>query len=481
MPLRILIADDERAARYGLAKALASAGHEVAEAADGYAAVDAIRSGGHDLAFLDLNMPGLDGLGVLRQLCEAGGLAARRCEVVVVTADDRVQSAVECVRLGAADYLAKPYEVEHVRAIARRAAHRLELEQRVDRLQAQLDQQQAFGALVGVSRPMRDLYALIERAAAAPVDVLIRGETGTGKELIARELHRLSPRAGGPFVAVNTAAVAESLAESELFGHAKGAFTGAAADRRGVFEQADGGTLFLDEVGDMPKPAQAKILRALQERTVQPVGSSRQVKVDVRVVSATHQDLGKAIAGGHFRQDLYYRLKGVELVVPPLRNRREDVLVLANYFLDRLGTGGAAAGEIRRFTAAAADALLAHAWPGNVRELEHAVTAAAAMAAGAEIRPVDLGLASATGAGGGAASGTGGSRGSWEGIDLDALCGLPLTEAKEKLVEQFERLTIDRALDRSQGNISAAARALGVHRQSLQQKMDQLGIVRRPG
>ena len=413
MDLRILIADDERAARYGMAKALAPAGYQVAEAADGPAALDAIRSGAHDLVFLDLNMPGLDGQGVLRQLCQTGH--ARRTDVIVVTADDRVQTAVECVRLGAADYLTKPYEIEHVRAIARRVAERLELQQRVDRLQAQLDQRQAFGALVGVSRPMRDLYAQIERAAAAPVDVLVRGETGTGKELIARELHRSSPRSAGPFVAVNTSAIAESLAESELFGHAKGAFTGAAADRKGVFEQADGGTLFLDEIGDMPRPAQTKVLRALQERTVQPVGSSRQVRVDVRVVSATHQDLTRAIADGHFRQDLYYRIKGVELTVPPLRSRREDVVLLANYFLDRLAARGPRGGppaQPRRFAPDAVDALLAHTWPGNVRELEQAVTAAGAMAASAEVRAADLGLSSAgvDGTGGGAAGGRAGAR-----------------------------------------------------------------------
>ena len=469
MELRILIADDERAARYGMAKALAPAGYYVAEVDDGPAALDAIRSGAYDLVFLDLNMPGLDGQGVLRQLCEPAG-GARPCDVIVVTADDRIQTAVECVRLGAADYLTKPYEVEHVRAIARRVAQRLELERRVGQLQAQLDQRQAFGALVGVSRPMRELYGQIERVAAAPVDVLIRGETGTGKELIARELHRLGPRSGGPFVAVNTAAVAESLAESELFGHVKGAFTGADANRKGVFEQADGGTLFLDEIGDMPRAAQTKILRALQERTVQPVGGTRTVCVDVCVITATHQDLAKAIAEGHFRQDLYYRVKGVELFVPPLRSRREDVVLLANYFLERLSVQqGSAAQPPPRLAPDAVDALLAHPWPGNVRELEQTIRAAAALARSPEtLTAADLALPPTDGRAGDAA-----------GVDLAALFAMPLTDARDRLVEWFERQTIGRALDQHAGNISAAARQLGIHRQSLQQKMDQLGITRR--
>ena len=367
-------------------------------------------------------MPGLDGQGVLRQLCEPS--SAQACDVIVVTADDRIQTAVECVRLGAADYLTKPYEVEHVRAIARRAAQRLELERRVGQLQAQLDHQQAFGALVGVSRPMRELYDQIERVAAAPVDVLIRGETGTGKELIARELHRLSPRSTGPFVAVNTAAVAESLAESELFGHVKGAFTGADANRKGVFEQADGGTLFLDEIGDMPRPAQTKILRALQERTVQPVGGTRTVRVDVRVITATHQDLGQAIADGHFRQDLYYRVKGVELFVPPLRSRREDIVLLANYFLERLALKpGSAARQPPRLAPDAVDALLTHPWAGNVRELEQAIRAAVALAKSPEkLTATDLALPPA-----------GGGTGDRLNFDLPALFAMPLTEAKDRL------------------------------------------------
>ncbi|MDP6060226.1 MAG: sigma 54-interacting transcriptional regulator, partial [Pirellulaceae bacterium] len=246
--IRILIVDDEQPARYAMAKALDRQAYQIVEAASGPAAIEMLRQQPADLVFLDLNMPRMGGQAVLEQLGDLVG----SIDIVVVTADDSVTSAVQCMRLGAVDYLTKPYEVEAVRGIARRVTRRVELQRRLDELQTQLDQKQAFGALVGVSKPMRDLFSQLERAARAPIDILVRGETGTGKELIAREIHRLSDRSNGPFVAVNTAAIAESLAESELFGHVRGAFTGADTERQGVFEQANGGTLFLDEIGDMP-------------------------------------------------------------------------------------------------------------------------------------------------------------------------------------------------------------------------------------
>ncbi len=456
--LHILIADDEKAARHGLSRALASAAYELHEAVDGHEALAAIRSGVPDLVFLDLNMPGLDGLSMLRELGPARG----RCEIVVVTANDAIATAVECMRQGAADYITKPFEIEQLRAIAKRAARRVELERQVEALQTQLDEKHALGALVGISRPMRELFDQIARIAPAPVDILVCGETGTGKELIAREIHRLSSRAAGPFVAVNTAAIAESLAESELFGHVRGAFTGASADRRGVFEQAHGGTLFLDEIGDMPLGAQAKILRALQERSIQPVGSARSTAVDLRVISATHQNLEDAIATGEFRQDLFYRIRGVQLQVPPLRSRREDIVLLANYFLERWGTRTGK--PPNQLAPDAADRLVAYHWPGNVRELEQAISAAAAMAAGDLIGAGDLGLAAFLPPPAAAIP--------------SELAGLPLNEAKARLVETFERAAIASALEQHHGNVSAAARQLGMHRQSLQQKMTQLGIGR---
>ena len=259
---------------------------------------------------------------------------------------------------------------------------------------------------------MRTLFQQIHRAASAEIDVLIRGETGSGKELIAREIHRRSPRAAGPFVAVNTAAIAESLAESELFGHVRGSFTGAAADRSGVFEQADGGTLFLDEIGDMPITTQAKILRALQERSIQRVGSAQSIQVNVRIITATHQDLEQAIEAGRFRRDLYFRIRGIELPVPPLRTRHEDILLLARHYCERYAR--AETGPLP-FTSSAVERLLAHKWPGNVRELEQVIRAAAAMAAGGEITTTDLGLA-------------GGAAAAEQTPAFDAFLDLPLTE-----------------------------------------------------
>ena len=457
MPLiDILIADDEESARFALRRALSQPDYKIEEAADGASALRSLRASPADLVFLDLKMPGLEGLDVLRQL----GPDARRSEIIILTANNDLSTAVECIRLGAADYVTKPYEVEQVRAIARRVIQRLQLQRQVTDLQAELDLQQGFGSLIGASRSMRDLFRLMQKAAGAPVDLMIRGETGAGKELIAREIHRLSPRASGPFIAVNTAAIPESLMESEFFGHVRGAFTGADSNRVGLFEQAHTGTLFLDEIGDMPLAAQPKILRALQERMIHPVGAQRPVAVDVRIITATHQDLEQAIIDGGFRQDLFYRLRGVELRVPPLRSRRDDVLVLANHFLDRSCSQSKTPRP--EFAPAAIDALLEHSWPGNVRELEQTVIRGLTMCEGAWIQPLDLGL-----------SITREPRGL---SPFSEYLGMPLSEAKSQVVEELERTMISAALQQSSGNISEAARLLGMHRQSLQQKMAQLGI-----
>lgn len=448
--MKILIADDEANARYGMSRALKREGREIFEAENGLAALELIRREQPHLVFLDIHMPELDGLELLAELQREPLVQA--IEIIVITANDSIANAIECIRRGAADFLAKPFNVDHLRAVALRSEQRVQLEERVAQLQSQSDGQSGFGRLVGNSAAMRKLFHQIPKAAKSHLPVLIRGESGTGKELVARELHDHSSRALGPFVAVNTAAIAESLIESELFGHVKGAFTGADRPREGVFRKAHGGTLFLDEIGDMPAAVQTRLLRVLQEGIVQPVGSEEGVPVDVRVISATHQDLEQQIEDKLFRQDLYFRLRGIELVLPALRHRSEDILLLARRIL----------GDRHEFSQSAVAAMLQHAWPGNVRELKQRVESSLAMSDDELISPHDLGLAD--------------SSPTVQVESFQAYYDLPLTEAKNRLIEDFERAAIERAVEQESGNVSAAARRLGIHRQNLQQKMKQLGM-----
>lgn len=448
--MKILIVDDEPTARYGMAKALKGDGRLILEAEEGSSALQQIREHSPDLVFLDLNMPEYDGMYVLQQLQQDTSIVAT--EIIVVTANDGVNFAVDCIRSGATDFITKPYDVDHIRSIARRSEERVSLQSKVAQLESGDGTSTRFGSLVGTSRPMQKLFSQIQKAAQTALPILIRGESGTGKELVAKELHQRSDRSSKPFVAVNTAAIAESLVESELFGHVKGAFTGADRDRDGVFRQADGGTLFLDEIGDMPAGVQTRLLRVLQEGIVQPVGTEECVKVDVRIVSATHQDLDQAIEDKVFRQDLYFRLKGIELFIPPLRTRQEDILLLTNEFL---------ADETSLCNEAVA-AMLQHKWPGNVRELQQMIHAAAALCEENLVTPNDLGLVA--------------KNAEADGNAFENYFDLPLTEARNQLVEDFERLAIQRALDAESDNVSAAARRLGIHRQSLQQKIKSLGM-----
>ncbi len=460
--MKILVIDDESAARYGMVKALRGDDRVLLEAEDGRQALEQIHDQNPDLIFLDLNMPVLDGLGVLQtlQATPAGSLP----EIIIVTANDSVDRAVECIRRGASDFLTKPYEVDHLRSIARRSEERFRLQQKVVGLQDQVASGIRFGTMLGASPQMQRLFRQIDKAAAVVLPVLIRGESGTGKELIAQELHQRSDRSGGPFIAVNTAAIAESLIESELFGHVQGAFTGADRAREGVFRQANNGILFLDEIGDMPATVQTRLLRVLQEGVVQPVGSEECISVDVRIISATHQNLEQAIDLGAFRQDLYFRLKGIELHAPPLRSRQEDILLLANEFLQ---TSGADVRDDRspesfEFSRTAITSLMNHNWPGNVRELEQMIRSATAMAEENVIGPSDLGLKPVMPA---------------KLADrFDRYLDLSLKAGRSLLVEDFERATITRAIELEHGNVSAAARRLGIHRQSLQQKIKQLGL-----
>ena len=443
--MKILLIEDDATARYAMHRALKASGREILEAVDGETGVASILADCPDLVFLDLNMPNRDGLAVL------GELRTKRSEglpeIIVVTANDSLDIAVECIRLGASDFLTKPYDLDHVRAIVTRSQQRIELEQRVMALQEQLDAVPELGKLASLSPLMHRVFEQVRKAAKSTLPALIRGESGTGKELIARELHRLSDRSNGPFIAVNTAAISEHLIESELFGHIKGAFTGADRNREGVFRKAAGGTLFLDEIGDMPAPVQTRLLRVLQEQTLTPVGSEEEIPVDVRVVSATHQELESAIEEKRFRADLYYRLKGIELRLPPLRTRREDIVLLAHRF----------AGSQIEFDQECVAAMLQFPWPGNVRELKQRVESAAAMATSSRLTPADLGLISQSK--------------ECAGLEFDAYFDLPLTEAKQLLIDRFESAAIERAMKLENNNVSAAARRLGIHRQNLQQKL----------
>jgi len=456
---RILVCDDEAAARRGAVRALGTADYDFVECGDGGACLAALERPRHgvDLILLDLRMPGMDGMTTLAHVTAL----PHPPPVVVVTADSTLRTAIDAVKAGAVDYLSKPYEIDALRLVVRQSLEtaRLRLENR--RLADEVRRLGGGRRLLGESPAMLRVLDAVDRVAPASASVLIRGESGTGKELVARRLHEASERARGPFVAVNCAAIPDTLVESELFGHRRGAFTGADRDRPGKFRQADGGTLFLDEIGDMALAAQAKLLRTLQEGTVEPLGGGEPLAVDVRVVAATHRDLKVLTAEGKFREDLLFRLRVVEIELPPLRERGGDVLLLARAFLAASSRPGLS------LSPEAERALVAHPWPGNVRELANAIERATIFCRGGQIQPDDL-PGEVRGAEG---DGPGGGLLAWRrpGEDFQA--------AKEKLLDVFEREVLAAVLRDHRGNLSQAARDLGIHRQSLQQKLHKLGIV----
>lgn len=439
---RILIVDDDAAFRDSLAEVLQDLGHSVLQAESTDAGLHRLHTEEVDTVIVDLRLPGDDGLVFLRR---AAGISQVPC--IMLTAYASGSNTIEAMSLGAFDHLTKPVSrialvetLERALRQAVRAAEPLEPSGPAD-----------DGELVSGSEVMRQLFKRIGLAANSDATALILGETGTGKELVARALHRNGARAGGPFVAVNCAAIPTDLMESELFGHVKGAFTGAVNERTGRFREADGGTLFLDEIGDMPLSTQAKILRVLQEREITPVGGNRVYPVNVRIVVATHRDLPAAVKDGRFREDLWYRLQVVPLWLPPLRERLGDVLLLAEHFLRRLGGDSP-----KRLSAAGARLLLAHPWPGNVRELRNAMERAAILSHGPVIEVEHIGLqATAAHA---------------PGLDID-LEG-PMAPA----IARLEREMIVRALAATAGNRAEAARRLGLSRQQLYRKLAEFDL-----
>jgi DNA-binding NtrC family response regulator len=441
-PARVLVVDDDAGVRYTLREILASEGLAVDEAADGAEALRRFEAQPAALVVTDLRMPGMDGMELLRRL-QARAHAPR---VVVITAHGSERQAVEAMKAGAHDYFRKPFETDELLAVVRRALEAVRLAHENERLQGELA---LARTMVFASEPMRRLAVLVGRVAPRDVTVLLTGESGTGKERVAEAIVLASPRADRPFVRFNCAALAPELAEAELFGHARGAFTGATRARPGLFGEADGGTLLLDEVGELAPNAQAKLLRVVQEGEVRPVGEERARKVDVRVIAATHRDLEEEVRRGRFREDLFYRLNVVHLRVPPLRERPEDVPVLARHFLARFAERFGVAPL--RATDALLSRLTAHPWPGNVRELENAVERLVALS---PPDGPDLGLL------------PGGEPQADDGGEL------PLKER----VQAYERGLVVEALRATRGNRTEAARRLGISRVTLHDKLKRYGL-----
>ncbi|HVP68169.1 MAG TPA: sigma-54 dependent transcriptional regulator [Anaeromyxobacteraceae bacterium] len=378
---RILVVDDDQSSRDLLARILTAAGHSVTALADGREAVAALDGEPPDLVVSDIRMAEVDGL----QVTDAYRDRAPDTPVILVTAFGNIDGAVEAIRRGAADYLSKPYDVDAIQLVVARALRQRELAMENRALRRGLRDRYRLENVVGRSEAMLQVFKTAARVASTDATVLIQGESGTGKELVARAIHAASPRAGGPFVAVDCGAIAEGVLESELFGHARGAFTGAQAARRGLFEEANRGTLFLDEIGDIGPNLQARLLRALQEGTIRRVGTNEPIAVDVRVVAATNRDMEAAVRDGAFRADLYYRLHVVNIRIPPLRERREDVPLLAEHFAQKHGRAEGAA-----VSPAARELLVTYDWPGNVRELENVIARALALNPSGVITPEDL-------------------------------------------------------------------------------------------
>jgi DNA-binding NtrC family response regulator len=443
---RILIVDDEANARAALSEILREEGYATETAADGFKALGKLEDFGPDVILTDLKMPGLDGLAFM----DKARAAMPGTVFVVMTAFGTIHGAVDAVKRGAENYLTKPLEPDAVSAVIERAMEKARLLHETRRLRDRLRERNVAGYIVSADAKMHALLELVSQVGPSKASVLVTGESGTGKELVAEALHAASPRAKMPFVRLHCAALAESLLESELFGHERGAFTGAVARREGRFKQADGGTLFLDEIGEIPMGTQVKLLRFLQEKAFERVGGNETLRVDVRIIAATHKDLGAAIRDGTFREDLFYRLNVVSVDLPPLRDRPGDILPLAEFFLARYAEENGK--QISGFSDAAGARLHTHGWPGNVRELENAVERAVVLCEAGQIDvrhlpPSVVPLA-----------------------DRDGLPPIP-----GSTIADLERYAILRTLEACAGSTSKAAMILGVSTRKIQYKIHEYG------
>jgi len=443
-PLRVLVADDERNLRELLQRELARKGHQVESAADGDEALARLREAPYDVVVLDMKMPRKEGIDVLRDL----QAFPEQPQVIVMTGFQEVATAVEAMKLGAYDYLTKPTKIEELDVVIRKAAEKGQLLRDNVALRAHVPGAEPFGGILTRSARMQDVLRMVERVAPTESSVLVLGESGTGKELVARAIHERSQRARRPFVPIHCGALSHEVLESELFGHEKGAFTGAISAKPGLIELADGGTLFLDEIGEMESDSQVKLLRVLETGTFFRVGGTRPQRVDVRLVAATNRDLAEAMRAGQFRQDLYYRINTITVQLPPLRERRDDVGLLARHFVETHATYGR-----KRLSPDALALLEAYTWPGNVRELVHAIERGVILAKGEEVLPEDLppevAGASPVPAAVGAAAGT---------------------------LESLERTHIVSTLRQVGGHRGKAAALLGIDPKTLYRKIHGYGI-----
>ena len=451
----VLVVDDERSMREFLQILLESEGHDVTTA-DGYdSAISTCEELNPELVFTDLRLPDGSGMDVLSHVRKT----LPETQVIIMTAFATAENAIEAMRLGAYDYQTKPVKVDEIRVLTQKALEKVHLIRNNQELSAQLRGRFGLSHMVGSSPAMVRVAELIEKVAPTRTNVLVQGESGTGKELVARAVHEGSQRGNGPFIAVNCGAIPDTLIESELFGHASGTFTGATKARRGLFEAAQGGTLFLDEIGELPQPMQVKLLRALQERKVRRLGEERERTVDVRIVAATNRDLQQSIARGEFREDLFYRLNVVRILVPALRERSEDIPLLAKVFVERFGKE--AEKDIQGISDNALAALSHYAFPGNVRELENYMERAVTLAVGQTIElddlPDEVRLAS--------------------GKSNDNLLAFPAGGVDlEKLLLEIERRFILQALERCEGVKTRAAELLGLSFRSFRYRVKKLGL-----
>jgi two-component system response regulator AtoC len=448
----ILIVDDDEGMCRMLETGLGARGYQTASRTSADAALELLHLHDFDAVITDVRMRGLNGI----ELCSRIADSRPDIPVIVITAFGSMDAAIEAIRAGAYDFVTKPFELEAIRMTVQRAVMHRSLSRKVARLEQALRETRTFESLLGSSTSMRRIYDLIERVAPSDTAVLITGESGTGKELVARALHRRSPRQAGPFVAINCAAMPETLLEGELFGHVKGAFTDAKTGRPGLFQQAHRGTLFLDEVGELPLGLQPKLLRALQEKSVRPLGSQTESSFDARIIAATNRDLETAVAEGRFRDDLYYRIHVIQIDMPPLRTRGNDILVLAQHFVERFAS--IAGKPVRGILPAAAEKLLAYAWPGNVRELQNCIERAVTLCRYSEVTADDLP----------------------EKVQNSKRAPAVIaSDEPSDLVsmEEIERRYVLRVFEATGRNKSLAAKILGFNRKTLYRKLRRYGVI----